>query len=76
MAKDFFTENKVEFTDVDVTQDQEALKNMVEKTGQMGVPVIFFADEEGKEEFVVGFDQGRISQILGLGENTVSPATE
>ena len=60
-AKDFFNENNVEFTDIDVTQDQSAAKEMVEKSGQMGVPVI---DING--EIIVGFNEPLIVDLLDL----------
>ncbi|MBL7059324.1 glutaredoxin family protein [Candidatus Pacearchaeota archaeon] len=60
-TKDFFNENNVEFTDIDVTQDQDAAKEMVEKSGQMGVPVI---DING--EIIVGFKEPLITDLLKL----------
>jgi glutaredoxin 3 len=60
-AKDFFTENKVKFTDYDVAVDEKARDEMMEKSGQMGVPVI---DIDGT--IIVGFDQQKIKQALGL----------
>ena len=66
-AKEFFTANNVEFTDHDVTTDQEKLKEMVTRSGQMGVPVIIISDEDGSnEEIIVGFDEARIRQTLGM----------
>jgi glutaredoxin 3 len=61
MAKDFFTENKVAYRDYDVANDMEKRKEMVEKSGQMGVPVIFVGDQ-----MVVGFDEGKLREMLGL----------
>ena len=61
MAKEFFEKNNITFTNKDVTKDQEALKEMVEKTGQMGVPVI---DIDGK--LMVGFDKRTIKELLEL----------
>jgi glutaredoxin 3 len=40
MAKDYFAENKIAFTEFDVASDMEKRSEMVEMTGQMGVPVI------------------------------------
>ena len=51
-AKDFLKENNIKFTDVDVSTDQDKAKEMVEKSGQMGVPVL---DIDG--EIIVGFDK-------------------
>ncbi|MFC1568184.1 glutaredoxin family protein [Candidatus Margulisiibacteriota bacterium] len=61
MAKQFLTENKIEFEDVDVSSNQSAAQEMISKSGQMGVPVL---DING--QIVVGFDKGRIKQLLGL----------
>jgi len=59
--KQFLKDNNVEFEDIDVSQNQERVREMVEKTGQMGVPVI---DVEG--EIIVGFDRTRIMKALEL----------
>jgi len=59
MAKDFLKEQKIEFEDVDVGSDSEAAKEMVEKTGHMGVPVI---DIDG--EIIVGFDKVAMMKAL------------
>jgi len=59
--KQFLKDNNVEFEDIDVSQNQERVREMVEKTGQMGVPVI---DVEG--EIIVGFDRARIMKALEL----------
>lgn len=61
MLKDFLNEKKVPFENVDVGQDREAVKEMREKSGQMGVPVV---DIEGK--IIVGFEKDAISKELGL----------
>lgn len=61
MAKEFFAANNVPFTDYNVGTDLEKRKEMVEKSGQMGVPVIFVGDD-----MTVGFDKPRLSQLLGI----------
>jgi glutaredoxin 3 len=61
MAKEFLTENKVEFTNVDVSTDEKAAEEMVKKSGQMGVPVI---DIDGK--IIVGFERDELKTALGL----------
>lgn len=60
-AKDFFKEKGVEYTEFNVADDEAKRAEMVEKSGQMGVPVI---DIEG--ETVVGFDEGKLTELLGL----------
>lgn len=61
MAKDFFTENHVQFADYNVATDLPKRQEMVEKSGQMGVPVIDIGGE-----IVVGFDEPRLRQLLSL----------
>jgi glutaredoxin-like YruB-family protein len=60
-AKQYLQDNGVEFENIDVSQDQSKAQEMVEKSGQMGVPVI---DIEG--DIVVGFDKDKIASALGL----------
>ncbi len=60
-AKDFFDANNVSYTDIDVAADIEKRKEMIDITGQMGVPVIRIGDD-----VVVGFDERKIREILGL----------
>ena len=61
LAKDYFKENNIAYTEYDVASNLEKRKEMVEKSGQMGVPVIIIGDE-----LTVGFDQHRIAQLLAL----------
>ncbi len=61
-AKAFFDEHKVTYTDVDVMTDLEKRKEMVDMTGQMGVPVIRIGDD-----VVVGYDEGKLRELLQLG---------
>lgn len=61
MAKDFFKENNVSFTDYDVAGDAAKRQEMIEKSGQMGVPVIIIGNE-----LIVGFNKPLISKLLGI----------
>ena len=61
LAKDFFGEHKVKYTVFDVASDLAKRKEMMEKSGQMGVPVI---DIEG--EIIVGFNEEKIAGLLGI----------
>ena len=60
-AKDYFKANNVEYTDYNVGEDQAKGQEMVQKSGQMGVPVI---DINGS--IIIGFDKERINAALGL----------
>lgn len=66
MAKEYFTENKVEYVEHDVAADEEKRDEMITKTGQMGVPVITIGEEGAEPEIVIGFDRPRIAGLLGL----------
>ncbi len=61
MAKDFLEENGVEVKVYDVSVDEKKRQELIDKSGQMGVPVLEIGDE-----IIVGFDQAKISQLLGL----------
>ena len=61
MAKKYFQDNKVTFEEYDVASNTQSREEMIQKTGQMGVPVI---DIDG--EITIGFDQARLKQLLGL----------
>jgi len=60
-AKQYFKENNVTYTEYNVADDREKAEEMVNMTGQMGVPVIEIGDE-----LVVGFDKKIVAQLLGL----------
>lgn len=60
MAKDFLKKSDVMFENIDVGADPEAGREMVEKSGQMGVPVL---DIDG--QIIVGFDRDAIRKALG-----------
>jgi glutaredoxin-like YruB-family protein len=59
LTKEFLKENNIEFEDVDVSKDEAALIEMINKSGQMGVPVI---DIDG--EIIVGFNRAEIERII------------
>ncbi|MBV9159110.1 MAG: glutaredoxin family protein [Candidatus Kaiserbacteria bacterium] len=60
-AKDFFTENKVAYTEHNVASDLAKRQEMIQKSGQMGVPVITIDDK-----LVVGFDEEKLKELLGV----------
>jgi glutaredoxin-like YruB-family protein len=61
LAKDFFKANNVAYTEYDVAGNLEKRKEMIDKSGQMGVPVIIIDDK-----LIVGFDKPEIVKMLGL----------
>ena len=62
-AKEFFKEKGIAFTEHDVSADAEKRQEMIEKSGQMGVPVIFVGDE-----MVIGFAKDKIEELLDAPE--------
>lgn len=59
--KDYLKKHNIEFQEVDVAKDVEARREMIEKSGQMGVPVT-----EIDGQIVVGFDKARIAELLNI----------
>lgn len=61
MAKDFFKEKGVSYAEFDVARDLAKRQEMIQKSGQMGVPVILIGDD-----LIIGFDKERIASSLGV----------
>ncbi len=61
MAKEFFKANNVTYTEFNVAEDQDKRAEMIEKSGQMGVPVIYIG-----EDLVIGFNEPKIKKFLGM----------
>jgi glutaredoxin-like YruB-family protein len=60
-AKAFFEEHGIDYEEIDVSRDVEKAQELIEKSGQTGVPVI-----EIDGEIIIGFDKRRIAKALGL----------
>ena len=61
MAKEFFAANSIQYQEFNVAQDAQAREEMIQKSGQFGVPVT-----EINGELVIGFDKARLVELLGL----------
>ncbi len=61
-TKEFLKKNKISFTEKDVGADEKSKKEMIKKSGQLGVPVI---EIDGK--IVVGFDEEKLKDMLKIG---------
>lgn len=61
MAKEFFIKNNVEFQEFDVGNDLAKRQEMIEKSGQMGVPVIVV-----DSELIVGFNKSKLQELLNI----------
>jgi len=60
-TKQFLKDNNINFEDIDVSSDQEKAQEMINKSGQMGVPVL-----EIDGNIIVGFDTDAIKKSLNL----------
>lgn len=67
MTKRFFKEHNVTYAEKDVSRDAAGAEEMIEKSGQMGVPVTVVS-ENGNETLIVGFDRPRLAAALDLPE--------
>lgn len=61
MTKEFFKKNNIQYQEYNVAEDEKAREEMVEKSHQLGVPVI---DVDG--EVFVGFNRPELEKVLGL----------
>jgi glutaredoxin len=59
MAKMYLESRNISYETKDITQDPDAYKEILEKSGQLGVPVI-----EIEDKIVIGFDRPRIDVLL------------
>ena len=64
MAKEYFKANNVSYQEFDVATDSEKRKEMMDKSGQLGVPVILVDDQ-----VVVGFNRSRLAKLLDIDPN-------
>ena len=63
MAKQFFKEKNIKWEEIDLSKQAEKVDELLEKSGQLGVPVF---DIEG--EIIIGFDKRAIKMVLGIVE--------
>lgn len=61
LAKEYFTKNNVAYQEFDVGRDLPKRQEMIEKSGQMGVPVITVGSD-----LVIGFNKPRLAELLGI----------
>lgn len=69
MAKEFFKDKGVAYTEYNVAEDADKRAEMVEKTQQVGVPVIAVTDPANPEDdgqIIIGFDQGALEEMLQI----------
>ncbi len=64
MVKAFLNKHKIKFMDVNVADDEAGRQEMIDKTGQFGVPVTIISNE--KEKIILGFDPAELKKTLNL----------
>ena len=62
MAKDFFKANNISYTEYNVAADAAKRQELIDKSGQRGVPVI----QIGDDSLVIGFNKPKIKELLGI----------
>ena len=67
MLKNYLKENGVAFSEKLVDQDDAAREEMMkESKGFLGVPFTIVTKEDGTKEDIIGFDKGRVNEIMGI----------
>ncbi len=61
MVKKYFGQNNIQYEDFDVSVDADKRKEMMEKSGQLGVPVIVIDDK-----IVIGFNKPKLAELLDI----------
>ena len=62
-VKEWLKQHNIKFKEIDVSVDEESAKKMIEKTGQMGVPIT-----ESNGQFVIGFDVDKLKKLFNIKE--------
>lgn len=68
MAKKYLSERGIQYIEYDVSHDRQTADEMVNLTGQMGVPVIIVDGQ-----VIIGFDRPRLEQLIGKGSGDNRP---
>lgn len=66
VAKDFFNDHGVAFTDYNVGEDMDKRAEAIDLTGQMGVPVIKITEAGSEPVVILGFNEGLLRDQLGI----------
>ncbi len=66
MEKDWLVEKKVDYTEILVDEHPDRAQEMIEISGQMGVPFNVIDHEDGRRVTILGFDKARLAQELGI----------
>jgi len=66
METEYLKSKNVQFEEVYVDRDPVAAQEMIQKSGVMGVPLTEVIFDDGKAEYILGFDKARLDKALGL----------
>lgn len=66
MTKEYLKSKGVKFEDILLEFNPQAAQEMVELTGQMGVPVTLVVKDDGQKSAIIGFDRVGLDKVLGL----------
>lgn len=66
MQKNYFAEKKVQYSEILVDENPDEAVKMIEISGQMGVPFTVIDKDDGTRVTILGFDETRIGEALGL----------
>jgi glutaredoxin 3 len=56
----------LDYEEIHADQDPKAAEELLSLSGQLGVPFTVVTTDEGASEKVLGFDQARLTSVLGL----------
>ena len=66
MEKEYLGSKGVKYENIEVDHDTDAAQEMLEKSGQMGVPFTVIRNEDGTETTILGFDKEKLNQEIGI----------
>lgn len=66
MESEFLNSHNIPFEEIYVDKDPEAAKQMIDMSGQLGVPFTIITKDDGSQVTMLGFDKQKLSEILGI----------
>lgn len=65
MEKEYLDSKSVKYENFFVDQNPGKAEEMMEESGQMGVPFTVIEKDDGSEEKILGFDKEKLNKALG-----------
>lgn len=66
MEKEYLDSKGIKYENIFVDHDTKAAQEMLEKSGQMGVPFTVIKKDDGSEASILGFDKERLNSEIGI----------